>query len=153
GRRDAARRRPAARGIALSGAVRYHAQAMPDPAAATLAREAALGLAAALAGAVNSVAGGGTLLTFPTLIGLGLDAVGANATSPVGLVFGPAGSVWGYRREFAAARAWVPWLLPSALLGGAAGAWLLLVTPPPLFARLVPSLILGATMLFMLQEP
>ncbi|HVY60314.1 MAG TPA: sulfite exporter TauE/SafE family protein, partial [Planctomycetota bacterium] len=63
------------------------------------------------------------------------------------------GGVWGYRRELGATRAWVPWLLPSALLGGAAGAALLLVTPRSLFERLVPLLILGATLLFMVQEP
>jgi len=55
--------------------------------------------AAFLAGGVNSVAGGGTLITFPTLIGVGLPAISANATSTVAIWPGSLGSIWGFRRE------------------------------------------------------
>lgn len=110
-------------------------------------------LASAAAGAVNSVAGGGTLLTFPTLIGLGLPPIIANFTSTIGLTPGGLGAIWGYRREVKAARAWIPWVVPSSLLGGVFGALLLTRTPPPVFERLAPLLVLSATVLFILQEP
>jgi len=109
--------------------------------------------AAFLAGAINSIAGGGTLVSFPALIWLGLGSVTANATSTVAIWPGTVGSAWGYRRE---ARKVTPrlWLMifPS-LAGGLAGAWLLKLTPPGVFDRLVPFLILFATLLFMAQEP
>jgi uncharacterized membrane protein YfcA len=117
----------------------------------TLLHAAALAAASAVAGAINAVAGGGTLVTFPALIALGLPAITANATSTVGLLTGTAGSITGYRREVRSARAWLPWLVPPSLAGGAAGAFLLLATPPALFADLVPFLILGATGLVVLQ--
>ncbi len=112
-------------------------------------------LAALVAGAVNSVAGGGTLLTFPALLAaLGPGhAVVANATSTVALVPGSLSAFWGYRGEMerGTARRDLLWLGLPSLLGGAAGAFLLLHTPDKAFARLVPWLILGATGLFMLQ--
>jgi uncharacterized membrane protein YfcA len=109
--------------------------------------------AAFLAGAINSVAGGGTLLSFPALIWLGLNSVSANATSTVAIWPGTVGSAWGYRREVrqVAPRMWLL-ILPS-LAGGLAGAWLLELTPAGVFDRLVPYLILFATLLFMAQEP
>ncbi len=109
--------------------------------------------AAFAAGAVNSVAGGGTLLTFPTLIWLGLPSITANATSTVSIWPGSFGAVWGYRREIRGAD--VPLLLfavPS-LVGGLLGASLLRRTPTQVFDQLVPLLIAFATLLFMLQEP
>ena len=112
---------------------------------------AAFLLASAVAGAVNAVAGGGTLVTFPTLVSLGLGPIAANATSTVGLLPGTLGSIGGYRREIRAARGAIAWLVPPSLAGGAAGALLLLATPPAVFARLAPFLVLGATALFMLQ--
>lgn len=109
--------------------------------------------AAFLAGAINSVAGGGTLVSFPTLIWLGLNSVTANATSTVAIWPGTAGSIWGYRRELVSTeRRLFALLLPSAI-GGIAGAWLLRFTPPAIFDRLVPYLILFATLLFMAQSP
>jgi uncharacterized protein len=122
-----------------------------DP--STFLQVAALFVASAIAGAMNSVAGGGTLLTFPTLIWLGLDAKLANGTSTVGLVPGSFSGAWAYRRETHAVREWIAWLILPSLLGGITGALLLLRTPPALFDRLVPLLILGATVLFMIQEP
>ena len=106
-----------------------------------------------LAGAINSVAGGGTLVSFPTLIWLGLDSVTANATSTVAIWPGTVGSAWGYRREMSQVepRFWLM-VIPS-LVGGITGALLLRFTPPSVFDRLVPFLILFATLLFMAQEP
>lgn len=110
-------------------------------------------LAAAAGGAINAIAGGGTLLTFPALIGLGIPALVANATSTVALWPGALGSMWGYRAELAGARSWAfRWALPS-LLGGFIGAWLLLRTSPARFEGLVPWLVLGATTLFIIQRP
>jgi uncharacterized membrane protein YfcA len=119
----------------------------------TLYRAVAMFAAAFVAGAINSVAGGGTLLTFPVLIGLGLDPKIANATSTVALWPGLLGGAWGYRAEI---RKIKPLLLPfgvASLLGGATGACLLIRTPSNTFARLVPFLILFATVLFVVQEP
>lgn len=107
----------------------------------------------AIAGAMNAVAGGGTLLTFPALIGLGIAPLTANATSTVALWPGSASSFWGYRRELRGAQRWaVGFALPS-LLGGAVGALLLLATDEQTFSDLVPWLVLGATVLFMGQGP
>ncbi len=115
---------------------------------------AAVAFAAAfLAGAINSVAGGGTLVSFPTLIWLGLNSVGANATSTVAIWPGTVGSIWGYRRELRTVQSRMFLLVAPSLVGGIAGALLLRWTPPALFDRLVPFLILFATLLFMAQEP
>ena len=108
-------------------------------------------LASALAGAINSIAGGGTLLTFPALIGLGIPPIVANATSTVALWPGALGSMWGYRRELAGSRGWATAFAAPSLLGGLVGAWLLLRTPAERFDVLVPWLVLGATGLFMAQ--
>jgi uncharacterized membrane protein YfcA len=109
--------------------------------------------AAMVAGAINSVAGGGTLISFPTLIWLGIPSIPANATNTVALWPGSLGSVWGYRREMRGldTRVWAL-VLPS-VIGGLAGAVLLYRTPSEVFDRLVPVLILFATVLFMMQEP
>jgi uncharacterized membrane protein YfcA len=110
-------------------------------------------LISVIAGAMNAVAGGGTLLTFPALIGLGIPPLTANATSTVALWPGSASSFWGYRRELSGAQRWaIGFALPS-LLGGAAGALLLLATDEKTFSDLVPWLVLGATVLFMGQTP
>lgn len=106
-----------------------------------------------VAGAMNSIAGGGTLLTFPALVALGIPSINANATSTVALWPGALGSMWGYRDELRGARPWaVGFALPS-LLGGVTGAWLLLRTPAERFDVIVPWLVLGATVLFMIQRP
>jgi uncharacterized protein len=108
--------------------------------------------AAFLAGAINSVAGGGTLISFPTLIWLGLNSIAANATSTVAIWPGTAGSIWGYRRELRDAEPRFRWLIVPSLVGGIAGALLLRWTPADTFDRLVPFLIVFATLLFMAQE-
>jgi uncharacterized membrane protein YfcA len=109
--------------------------------------------AACAAGAINSVAGGGSLVSFPTLVWLGLPSVTANATNTVSIWPGAIGSTWGYRRELQNIEHRMYLLVAPSLLGGVTGALLLRLTPTDLFDRLVPVLILFATCLFMLQEP
>ena len=110
-------------------------------------------LAAALGAAMNAVAGAGTLVTFPALIALGIPPITANATSTVALWPGTMSSLWGYRAELRGARRWaIAFAIPS-LVGGLAGALLLLRTPERRFAEIAPWLILGATLLFMVKGP
>src|SRR5258707_6570828 len=97
--------------------------------------------AAFVAGAINSVAGGGTLVSFPALIWLGLPSVTANATSTVAIWPGSLGGMWGFRQELRdAPKQMVALVLPS-LVGGMVGAYLLRYTPPAVFDKLVPFLI------------
>ena len=112
---------------------------------------AALVASSAAAGVMNAMAGGGTILTFPTLLWLGESAITANATSTVALWPGGAASMFGYRKEVAEHRGWLKTLFLPSLLGGALGAVLLIATPVQAFARLAPFLILFATLLFMVQ--
>ena len=105
-----------------------------------------------VAGAINSIAGGGTLVSFPTLIWLGLDSVTANATSTVAIWPGTLGSAWGYRRELRSVQSRFMLMVIPSLIGGIAGAILLKWTPTATFDRMVPYLILFATLLFMAQE-
>ncbi len=107
--------------------------------------------AAMAAGAINAVAGGGTILTFPALLAIGTPAITANATSTVALMLGTGGSVYGFRRQFGGIREWLWRFVPVSLLGGVIGSWLLTVTSNALFSRLVPFLILFATLLFLVQ--
>ena len=110
-------------------------------------------LAAAIGGAINSIAGGGTLVTFPALVGLGVPAITANATSTVALWPGAIGSMYGYRHELTGARAWAMRFAIPSLLGGLIGALLLLRTSSDRFDQIVPWLVLGATSLFLIQRP
>jgi uncharacterized protein len=109
--------------------------------------------AALLAGFVNAIAGGGTLLTFPALVAAGLAPLTANATSTVALLPGALSSMLGYRGELVGARRWAALFAVPSLLGGAIGAALLLRTPSAAFDRIVPWLVLGATALFLAQRP
>ena len=110
-------------------------------------------VAAFVAGAINSVAGGGTLLSFPALIWVGLPSTIANATSTVAIWPGTLGGLWGYRRDLGGLPSHTYLLIFPSLLGGIIGAVLLEMTPTAVFDRLIPLLILFATVLFMLQEP
>lgn len=103
------------------------------------------------AGAINAVAGGGTLLTFPVLLLCGTPPVLANATSTVGLVIGTAGSMLGFRGHMRAIRPLVLRFMPVCLVGAALGSWLLTKTHDDQFSKLVPFLVLFATVLFFLQ--
>jgi uncharacterized membrane protein YfcA len=105
-------------------------------------------LAAFVAGMINSVAGGGTLVSFPTLVWIGRDPIVANVTSTVGLWPASLGAMFGYRREIAENRRWIGVLFAPSLAGGILGAVLLLRTPSRTFAVIVPYLILFATLLF-----
>jgi hypothetical protein len=117
----------------------------------TAAEIIALLIAAMAAGAINAVAGGGTLVTFPVLLLFGTPPVIANATNTLALVFGTAGSIYGYRRHFAVVKPWLSRFLPVSLLGGLIGGILLTHTSNEVFAKLVPFLILFATILFLAQ--
>ncbi len=105
-------------------------------------------IAAILAGALNAVAGGGTMFTFPALMFTGVPPIAANATSKVGIWPGAVASAIGYRRELAEYKHLLPILLPISLIGGWLGAQLLLTTPKEQFEFLVPWLLLLATGLF-----
>jgi uncharacterized membrane protein YfcA len=107
--------------------------------------------AAATGGLMNSLAGGGTIVTFPTLVFLGEPAIIANATSTVALLPGAAASMFGYGKEVASHKSWLKTLLAPSLVGGAIGSVLLLRTPEKTFASLAPLLVLFATLLFILQ--
>jgi uncharacterized membrane protein YfcA len=117
----------------------------------TAGQIAALIASSAGAGVMNAMAGGGTILTYPTLLFLGESPITANATSTVALWPGAASSLYGYRREVSANREWLKTLFLPSLLGGSLGAVLLLQTPARSFQKLAPFLILFATILFMLQ--
>jgi uncharacterized membrane protein YfcA len=110
-----------------------------------------LAAAAAAAGAINAVAGGGTLITFPALLAFGTPAIVANATSTLALVIGTAGSVYGYREPIRAVKPWLKRFVPVSLLGGLLGGLLLTSTKEQTFARMVPFLLLFATILFVCQ--
>jgi len=104
---------------------------------------------ACVAGAMNSVAGGGTILTFPALLAFGMPSIQANATSTLALLAGIVGSLYGYRTHLPAARRWLKTFAPVSIAGGLLGAWLLTRTNEKFFDQLVPFLILFATVLFL----
>ena len=105
-----------------------------------------------IASSINAIAFGGSLISFPTLIWLGIPPIIANATNTAGVWPGSLGAVWGYRREIANTAPRMYWLIVPSIAGALVGASLLRVTPPALFDRLVPALIFFATLLFALQE-
>jgi uncharacterized membrane protein YfcA len=106
-----------------------------------------------VAGAVNAIAGGGSLITFPLLVWLGREPILANATNTVSLSPGSVAALYGFRRELAGLERWVVWGSIPSILGGLAGGWLLLRTPGRVFEELVPWLIAFATALFALSGP
>jgi uncharacterized membrane protein YfcA len=110
-------------------------------------------VAAFFAGIINSLAGGGTLLTFPSLLAYGIPSITANATSTVALVPGSFSSFWGYRNVKHGPFSDELRFLAVSAAGGLVGAVALLRVGDATFTKLVPWLILGATALFVLQEP
>lgn len=108
----------------------------------------AIASAAFIAGMINSVAGGGTLVSFPTLVWIGRDPIVANVTSTLGLWPASLGAMFGFRRELRENGHWIRRLLVPSFVGGMLGAILLLRTPSLTFAAIVPYLILFATLLF-----
>ena len=111
------------------------------------------GLAAIAAGAVNALAGGGTLITFPILTFLGIPAVAANVTNTVALCPGYFGGTLAQRKDLRGQthRLWI--VLPAGIVGGVVGGYLLLQTGERLFRELVPYLILLASVLLAIQDP
>ena len=103
------------------------------------------------AGTINTVVGSGTLITFPTLIGLGYPPVLANVSNNVGLVPGALSGIYGYRAELTGQRARVIRLGSASLLGGLVGAILLLVLPQSAFKAIVPALIALALVMVLAQ--
>ncbi len=106
---------------------------------------------AAAGGAINAVAGGGTLVTFPTLLAFGTSPIIANATSTLALVIGTSGGMFGNRQYIPAVRPWLRRFLPASVLGGLIGSALLTHTSDKTFGRLVPFLLFFATLIFLAQ--
>lgn len=106
-----------------------------------------LSLAAVGAGAVNAIAGGGTLITFPALTAVGVPPLNANMTNAVALIPGACGGTLAQRRDLHGQRSRLTAMVLPAAAGGLVGALLLFATGAGLFAALVPWLILAATLL------
>lgn len=108
-------------------------------------------IAALCAGFVNALAGGGTLITFPVLLSLGIAPVTANITNTVALVPGTIGGIIGQRNDFKTQKSLLIKLLPTAILGGITGGIIILTTDEKIFSFLIPYLILIATLLLAFQ--
>jgi uncharacterized membrane protein YfcA len=106
---------------------------------------------ALLAGGINSIAGGGSLILFPTLIGLGLGTVSANVTNSIAQWPGYVGGVLGFRREYAGQRSRLIRFSAVAVVGGTVGSVLLLTTPSEAFDTVVPVLVFLASILLAFQ--
>ena len=105
-------------------------------------------LSAALAGAINSIAGGGSFIAFPALIFTGVPPINSNAMCSVALFPGSLASIGGYRLELIEERKILPLMILTSIVGGIAGAVIMLKTPPNTFMELVPYLLLIANLLF-----
>jgi uncharacterized protein len=110
------------------------------------------GLAAAAAGLVNALAGGGTLISFPALIALGVPEVAANITNTVALCPGYLGGALAQREDLLGQQRRLWLLVPAGIIGGIAGSFLLLVASEQVFHVIVPFLILAAAMLLAVQD-
>lgn len=116
--------------------------------------EAVLLIAAAfVAGSINAVAGGGTLITFPALVAVGYSAKVSNVTNTIAVWPGTVGGSFAYRDELGRQRRRVAVLAAPSLLGALAGSALLLSTPGDTFENIVPFLILFAAGMMFFQEP
>jgi len=104
-------------------------------------------LAGVGAGAINSLVGSGTLITFPTLVTLGFPPVTATMSNAIGLVAGGVSGTWGYRAELKGQWDRLRWQIPASLCGAAIGAFLLLHLPEKVFTRIVPVLLVLALIL------
>lgn len=104
--------------------------------------------AAAIAGTLNAIAGGGSFISFPALLSTGVPAIQANATNTVALWPGLAASTGAYLKRLDTPRALLIPLIATSVVGGFAGSILLLKTPQHVFMRLVPCLLLSGTLLF-----
>lgn len=113
----------------------------------TLWEAALIFIAGIGAGTINTVVGSGTLITFPTLVALGMPPVTANVTNTVGLFPGAFVGAWGYRRELTGQRQRAIWLGAASVVGAVGGAILLLKLPASAFDAIVPALIVAALLL------
>jgi uncharacterized protein len=111
----------------------------------------AIALAGLAAGAINTVVGSGTLITFPVLLAFGYAPVTANVSNTIGLVPGSLSGAVGYRRELTGQRGRVVRLGSASLIGGTTGAILLLVLPASAFKAIVPAFIAIALILVVVQ--
>jgi len=116
-------------------------------------RELTVLAAAFAAGTINAIAGGGTLISFPALLGIGLTGQQANVTSTIALWPGSVGGFIGHRGDLKGTRAFAMRLLPPSIAGALVGAGLMLATPATLFNHLIPWLILTATLLMAANDP
>ena len=103
-----------------------------------------IALAGLGAGAINALVGSGTLITFPTLVALGVPPVTSTMSNAVGLVAGGVSSTWGYRRELNGQWNRLRWQIPGSLIGAGLGSWLLLHLPEKVFVTVVPVLLILA---------
>ena len=110
-------------------------------------------LAAVAAGLINAIAGGGTLVSFPVLMALGLPPVSANVTNTIGLCPGYFGGIFAQRKDLPGQKKRLMILLPLSIAGGIAGGVLLIRTGDTSFWTLVPWLILAASLLLAVQVP
>jgi uncharacterized protein len=117
----------------------------------SIAEALAIALAGLAAGAINTMVGSGTLITFPVLLAFGYAPVTANVSNTIGLVPGSLSGAVGYRRELVGQRSRALRLGSAAVLGGITGAVLLLVLPPAVFKAVVPFFIAVALALVVLQ--
>lgn len=104
-------------------------------------------LAGVGAGAINSLVGSGTLITFPTLVTLGFPPVTATMSNAIGLVAGGVSGTLGYRAELAGQWRRLRWQIPASVAGAMIGAFLLLHLPEKVFTQIVPVLLIGALVL------
>ncbi len=114
----------------------------------TLPQAIFLFAAGVLGGALNAVAGGGSFIAFPALLFTGVAPVAANATNTLALWVGVTASGGAYRKHLNISRRVMVPLIATSIAGGLAGAVLLIKTPPQTFLRVLPLLLLGATLLF-----
>ena len=110
------------------------------------------GLAAIAAGMVNAFAGGGTLISFPALVALGIPEIAANVTSTVAMSPGYLGGALAQKNDLSGQKQRLRLLVPTGIIGGVIGAVLLLVASPQVFRVLIPFLILGSSLLLALQD-
>ena len=108
-------------------------------------------ISAAIAGAINSIAGGGSFIAFPALIFTGVPPINSNAMCSVALFPGSMASIGGYRLELVEERKILPLMILTSIIGGIAGSIIMLRTPPNTFMELVPYLLLTANLLFIFR--
>ncbi|TDS82664.1 sulfite exporter TauE/SafE family protein [Nesterenkonia aurantiaca] len=104
------------------------------------------------AGAINTVVGSGTLVTFPVLVAMGVPPVSATVSNAMGLIAGNFTGAWGYRREIRQVKSVLKKLVPASILGGVIGATLLITLPEEVFGRVAPILIV-VSLAFVIAQP